>query len=237
MRERRVNRTSGRRGFSLAEMLTVALLAGVVLFLLAQLLVPSAVLFHMQTAKADVHQGQLVFSYWVNRHLANTLLETVTVTPWPKASVATVGGPAAIAFREVNEDAPYDVTSGVPNLHERFRILYLDELEHRVVVREWPPTPPNLSFDFDLSSHQRALSAEQLSQICAASSETDRVLVRNVESLSITDDDGDLTFFTPPLSLTLTCAEQGRDQRAVIDEKATERVTIAVRVTPRNVRW
>ena len=224
-------------GFTLAEMLVVAFLAGVVLFLLAQLLVPSAILFRMQTAKADVHQGGLVFTYWVQRHLSNSALDTVTITPWPKVEGATVPGPPAISFREVLESDPYDAVTGAAKFQARFRVLYFDEPGHRIVVREWPPTPPNLTFDFEVTNPRMALSPPDLSQICGSLSDTDRVLVKNVESLVITDADDDLTHLTPPLSLTVTCAEEGRDQRSAADDKHVEHFKMTARVTPRNTRW
>lgn len=226
-----------RGGFTLAEILVVAFLGAIVLFLLGQLLVPSAILFRMQTAKADVHQGALVFTYWVDRHLSNSALETVTIVPWPKPVDPLVASSPAISFREISESDPYDGVTGVAKMLPEFRILWFDEPNHRVVIKRWPPDPPTLTFDFTTPGAIPCLSPEDLAQICNGENGSERVLVKNVESLVITDDDGDLTQLTPPLRLTITCAETGRDQRAVQDEKATERFTMTARVTPRNVRW
>lgn len=234
---RRAAQGRARPGFTLAEFLVVAFLAGVVLFLLAQLLVPSAILFRMQTAKADVHQGGLVFTYWVQRHLSNSALETVTIAPWPRVDTPTVDGPAAISFREVDENDPYDGVSGAPKMQRKFRVLYFDVPSRRIVVREWPPTPPTLAFDFDAADGRPSLSPQDLVQICGSLSQSDRVLVKNVESLVITDDDNDATHLTPPLSLTVTCAEEGRDQRSATDDKNVEHFKMTARVTPRNTRW
>ncbi|MEW6277036.1 MAG: prepilin-type N-terminal cleavage/methylation domain-containing protein [Candidatus Eremiobacterota bacterium] len=213
-----------RRAFTLVEMLTVAALIGVVLYLVGQLLVPSALLFKVGWASSEVQQTATAFSHRVHRQLLNTQLETVTIGP----------NRDSIAFMEEDPSNPFDPSTGAPRVTDHFTVYYYDATARTVVSRRWPPAPPTLTgYDFTLSKPPR-LTLADLQAVCTERGSSDRVVARNVESLVFTDEDDDpVAYLNPPLSFSIRCVREasgaGTSRRADY--------TLTTRVQPRSVRW
>jgi len=138
----------------------------------------------------------------------------------------------------VREDDPYDTTSGVPKLDEKFVVLYYDSDGRRVITKEWPPKPPDLNgYNFASLDEPLCLSVGDLQSICNNKNGTERVLVKNVKKLEITDEDGDTTMLTPPLKLAITCSAPSRGGERAQNGEQEEEFSTTVSVFPRNVRW
>lgn len=222
-------------GFTVPEVLTVAFLIGIVFFLVAQLMVPSVMLFRIQSARSDVQQGGLIFVSWINKAISNSMLDTVTVNTKP----------VSISFIEMNETDPYDTASGKPKLMNRFTILWFDEKERKVKYRYWPPAPPPppsapvpATYPFATSEDPLALNSQDLTAICNTYYSQTKILAKNVEYLKIDDDDGDATtVIHPPLRFTIVCSAQSGTRRNINQNEKEEKFCITTQVYPRTNRW
>lgn len=214
-----------RRGFTLAEMMVVIFLLLIVGSMVAQVMVPSLIMFRLGTSRSDVQQGPMIFSHFMQRMLMNA----------PVESVAIGTSPTAIAWLDVREEAPYDISTGDPRTADAFSIVWFDRAAGRVWAKRWPPAPPSLG-GYDLSAPSRVppvLSAADLRQICGTRNGTERVLVKDVSDLAVTDDAG-LTegLLVLPLRLSITCS-----QRSGARDEKPESFTLTTRVSPRSTRW
>lgn len=206
-----------RRGFTLPEVLTVALLMGIVLFLLGALFYPTAKLFRTQDAASETQQGVLLFVQRVEEGLLNTQLETVTVG---------LNVPC-ISWQQPNPENPYSAADGTPIMAPRFTILTYDAPTGRVLTREY-----DVAASTDPKKPQR-LAVDVLETQAGVRDGKERVLCRNVSGLEITDQDGDPVLLDPPLRLTVECAIDTSMQGAITEE----RFTMTTRVSPRSSRW
>jgi len=77
------------------------------------------------------------------------------------------------------------------------------------------------------------LSTADLATICHGSSAQERTLADHVESLLLSDQDGDPNLLTPPLRIVATCVVENPAQ----GNRSKERYQLEVSVTPRCQRW
>ncbi|HXE71639.1 MAG TPA: hypothetical protein VNO81_03180 [Candidatus Nitrosotenuis sp.] len=203
----------------------VLFLGAVVLFLVAQLLVPSLLLFRLEAGRNEVQQAALTFMHRLQKEMLNTDLATVSLGEEPPS----------LAFQEMDEADPYDVGTGRPKFSPWFVLYYYDSQQQAVVWKRWPPEPPARgSYTFEDPTLPQALGAGYLSAVCSQSNGTERVLVRGVSSLEISDMDGDPSILHPPLAFTIICRV---DVSGGGGEKREEVYTLTSRLLPRNVGW
>lgn len=214
-----------RAGFTLAELLVVAFLSGVVLFLIAQLLVPSLLLFRLESARTEVQQTTLMVVQRLQRQLMNAALESVTV----------ISEPPAVAFQEVPEQDSFEVSSGRPRMSNYYVLYWYDAKTRRVLSKQWPPKPPDIpGYDFAEPFEPRPLPEGHLKAILLQSNGTERVVAREVDSFVVTDDDGDPEPMHPPLVVTLTCSA---DASGGGGAERKETYSMTTRILCRNGRW
>lgn len=205
-----------RRGFTVPEILVAAFLGLVVLGMMAQILVPSMLMFRVQSARSDVQQAPLAVVHCLSRALLNTQVESITV----------LSAPTAVCWREVDEDAPFDISSGRPRLRPAFSVLYHEPSTKLVWIKRWPPDPPSLPVTF-AGDDPPLLSADRLRSVVGARNGTERVLARNVTALTVAGDDPGASLLVLPLRVSVTCVAPDRD----------DKLTLTARVSPRSVRW
>lgn len=218
-----------RKAFTLAEVLVAVFLLATVLGLVVGMLFPSLFMFRAEAARGDAQQAAMILTTKLQRALLNTSLEWVTVS--------TV--PVAVAYREVNPDSPYDPASGAANFQPCFQIIRYDAGNKKVYQRPWPPGPPapnsaslEQAYDFG-HTNMGKLTAADLGTICHSPSSRERTLADHVESLVLSDQDGDLALLNPPLRITATCVVENPSQ----GNRSKERYELEVSVTPRCQRW
>lgn len=215
--------------------MTVAFLIGIVFFLIAQLMIPSVMLFRIQNARSDVQQGGLIFTNWINKAIQNSMIDTFTVAEKP----------VSISFIEMNETDPYNSTTGDPKLMERFTILWFDEAERKIKYRYWPPAPPPPPlplepslYPFATSEKPLSLSPADLKTICTTPYDRVTILTKNVEYFKIDDDSGNATdVIHPPLRFTIICSAQSGTRRNLNEKEKEEKFCITTQVYPRTNRW
>lgn len=218
-----------RRAFTLAEILVVMFLLATVLGLVVGVLFPSLFMFRAESARGDAQQAAMILTTRLQRGLLNTSLEWVTIS----------GMPVAVAYREVDPDNPYDSASGAANFAHLFQIIRYDAGLKKVYQRPWPPGPPDPTsasleqpYDFNHVNLSK-LTPGDLATICHAPSSKERTLADHVESLVITDQDGNPALLNPPLKIIATCSvdnfTEGRNK--------PERYQMEVSVSPRCQRW
>lgn len=216
-----------RRGFTLPEILVVMFLSLTVLTMLAGLLVPSVWMWRVESARGDAQQAVMMVTTRLQRMLLNSQVETVTIAQDKKA----------ISFQEIVESGvPFDATTGMPIMQNRFRVFFLDA-KKRVVMKTWGPSegPPVLSgYDFtDTAKHPQRLSLPDLEQIRATPNGKEQVIARNVSVFNVTDADDDLTLLDPPIRCIVECAVDTSQQGAVTNQTCRMQVS----VNPRSLRW
>ena len=217
-----------KRAFSLPEVLVVMFLSGTVLSMIAALLLPSLWMWRVESARGEAQQGVMMVTSRLHRMLMNSQLETVTIAP----------DHAAIGFQEIVENgAPFDATTGMPIMQDRFRVFFLDAAQKRVVTKTWGPTqpPPNLAgYDFSkTATNPQRLSVADLQQICATQNGTEQVLARNVSIFNVTDSDGNPQILDPPISCHVECKIE-TSQQGTIDSQTCR---MDMSANPRNMRW
>lgn len=214
------------RGFTIAELLTAAALLVLTFCIMAQVLMPTAFLASVESARSEVQQGALIFIHTVRKGMLNAQADTVT------AGTA----PPAIAFVPVSDADPYDPVTASPRLSPQFTVIWFDAAQGKVFIRTWPPEPPILSgYDFSDSKNPPALTESDLRTLTEIGPA--RPLVSHVESVRIEDANGAIsgTAIAYPLRLTITCATRSSKPHAT--DKEMERQTLSTRVYPGNVRW
>lgn len=207
-----------RGGFTLAEMTVVMFLSVVVFFLIAQLVIPSLVMFRTESATTDAQQAAFIFTHRLRTQLLNTQVETVTISE----------DPVAISFQEVLEDDPFDAL-GETKLSDYFKVYYWDETNKLVKYKEFSPTSP--AYDFTDRTKPQRLSLADLQAEVAAETGNEQVVARHVAALLISDEDGVVNIISPPIKLDLTCAVESPRTRK------EETYQMQMQVNPRNVRW
>lgn len=213
------------RGFTIAELLVVGFLSGVVLFLIAQLLIPSLLLFRLESARTEVQQSTLLLVQRLQRQLMNAAVESVTL----------VSDPPAIAFQEVPEQDSFDVSTGRPRMSNHYVVYWYDARTRRVLSKQWPPAPPDIpDYDFSEPFEPRPLKEGHVKALLLQTNGTERVVAREVESLILTDDDGDADLLHPPLVVTVTCTA---DASGGGGPERKETYTMTTRILCRNGRW
>lgn len=201
------------RGFSLAEVLTVAFLMLVVLGIILGLVAPSAMFFGSQAAASEAQQCVTLFRQRIQEGLLNASLETVTL----------LEEPPAISWVPCAQDPPFNAT-GAPNLESHFQIYFYDSAARTARSKRWS----GAGYVFD-SSTPPILSAADLEAAVRSTNGSERTVIRNVASLTFCDADGfPASPIQPPLVISVTC-----ELKAV----RTEQFSMDVRVTPRAVRW
>lgn len=211
----------GGRGFTLPELLVVGFLGGVVLFLIAQLLVPSLLLFRLESARTEVQQSTLILVQRLQRQLMNAPLESVTL----------VAEPPAVAFQEIPEQDAFDVSTGRPRMSSHYVLYWYDAKSRRVWSKQWPPQPPAIpDYDFSEPFEPLPLKEGHVKAILLQTNGTERVVAREVDSVQFTDDDGDPEIMHPPLVVTVTCSAETSSDRK-------ETYTMTTRILCRNGRW
>lgn len=218
-------------GLTLAELLTVVFLLAVVFTMVAQVMVPSAYLFHIQSTRSNVQQGPLLFTHHVQKAIINTQAESITY----------IQNPTALSWVDVRDDG-FDAVTGCPRQDPRFSILYYDAAGGRIWRKTWPPGPPVSPdvavYDFVAAREPLALSMKDLRTICATVNGTDRVLVKDVVELTIQDgaDQASSTgALVLPLRFSITCEARAAIARSSDTQK--ERFTLESQVEPRSLRW
>jgi len=222
----------GRKAFTIPELLVVFFLFLIVLAMMMQLFVPSLALFRIQNARSEVQQAPLVCTRWLQAHLANSMLDTLTV----------LYSPAAISFVAINEADPYDASTGSPKLEKRFVVLWHDKSAGMIKYREWPPVPPRspgsvdpAGYQFDFSRKPLSLTAQDLGTIINEAGTDYHVLARNVEKFTVDDADGDATaIINPPLRFSVLCSAPSRARGTGQED---EKSAMSMQVTPRTLRW
>jgi len=218
-----------RRGWTLAELIVVLFLFGTVFALVLGVLFPSLYMFKAESARGDAQQAAMILTTKLQRALLNTSLEWVTLTDVP----------VAVAYREVNPDAPYDPASGTAVWQPKFQIIRFDPGNHKVYQRPWPPGPPDptsasLQQPYDFAHiNMKKLTAGDLGTICHQASSQERTLADHVEELVLTDQDNNLSLIDPPLKIIATCSVENIGQ----GRKTVEKYQMEVAVTPRCQRW
>jgi len=220
-------------GLSLPEILIVMFLLGVVFSLGIQLMLPSLSLFRVQNARSEVQQSAIVATHWINYALLNSIIDSLTVGK----------DPVSISFCAINEEDPYDTSTGRPKPAPRFSLIWFDAGERKLKTREWPPAPPPPpeppglgDYPLGTSENPVALSGADLKTICDTPYSGYRVIARNVESFAIDDEDGDATdIINPPLRFTIVCASRSGARGEA--DKDEERFSMTMQVYPRIRRW
>lgn len=218
-----------KRAFTLPELIVALFLLGTVLALVMGLLFPSLFMFRAEAARGDAQQAAMILTTKLQRALLNTSLEWVTITT----------SPVAVAYREVNPEAPYDPASGAASFLPNFQIVRYDSGAQKVYQRPWPPGPPEptastLQQPYDFSQvNMGKLAAADLGLICHQDYDKQRTLADHVESLIITDQDDAPELLNPPLKIVATCSVDNFSS----GRKSTERYQLAISVTPRCQRW
>lgn len=216
-----------KRGFTLTELLVVMFLSIIVLFLVGQLVIPSLLLFNMESAATEAQQGTFILMGRLRQDLLNTEVDTVTISQ----------DPVAISFQEVEEAIPFDSTTGLPNLENRFTVYYWNQADQVVYRRTWPPNPPDLGSAYDFSNPTRPLrlTPDHLRTITEQPNDRLRVIARNVSEFVVEDDDADPTLLHPPFRVKVTCTVN--NNRAGQGDAKVETATLETKIMPRNVRW
>ena len=218
-----------KRGFTLAEMLVAVFLLATVLGLVVGVLFPSLFMFRAESARGDAQQAAMVLTTKLQRSLLNTSLEWVTISTLP----------VAVAYREINPDSPYDPATGAATFQPCFQIIRYDSEKKKVYQKPWPPGPPqptsaSLEQPYDFGHiNMSKLSLADLSTICHSPSAQERTLADHVESLVLSDQDGDPLLLNPPLRIVATCVVENPAQ----GNRSKERYQLEVAVTPRCQRW
>ena len=218
-----------RQGFTLAEVLVSMFLMATVMALMLALLFPSLFMFKAESARSDAQQSAMLLTTKLQRGLLNSSLEWVTISAQP----------VAIGYREVNSDAPYDPANGTAQWQPCFQIVRFDSTQHKAYQKPWPPGPPDpgaasLDQAYDFTHPALAkLTMADLADICLQPNNQERTLADHVESLVITDQDGDLGTLQPPLKVSATCSVENNGQ----GRQTVERYQLTISVTPRCQRW
>lgn len=202
-----------RRGFSVAELLTVCFLMGVVGALILGLVAPSAMMFGSEAAASEAQQSVVMFRQRLEEGLLNTGLETVTL----------LEDPPAISWVPNLPETPFTAV-GTPNLADYFQVYYYDAAERRARGKRF--TGGGYVFD---PARPPVLSEADLRNTVASANGTERTIIRNVSKLSFSDSDGfPANPIRPPLKISLTC-----EVKAVRNEL----FSMDLQVTPRSIRW
>lgn len=218
-----------RKAFTLAEVIVAVFLLATVLGLVIGLLFPSMFMFRAEAARGDAQQAAMVLTTKLQRALLNTSLEWVTISTLP----------VAVAYRETNPDSPYDPASGAAVFQPYFQIIRYDAATKKVFQRPWPPGPPeptspSLEQPYDFGhTNMSKLTLADLSTICHSPGTKERTLADHVESLVLTDQDGDPGLLHPPLRIGAICVVENPSQ----GNRSKERYQLEVSVTPRCQRW
>lgn len=204
-------------------------LMGTVMALILGLLFPSLFMFKAESARSDAQQAAMLLTTRLQRGLLNSSIEWVTLS----------AAPVAVSFREINPDAPYDPVNGTAQWLPCFQIVRFDATAHKVYQKAWPPGPPDpvagtLDQDYDFAHWALPkLTSNDLADICNAPNPKERTLADHVESLAITDFDGEPTLLQPPFKIAAVCSVENNGQ----GRQTVERYELTVSVTPRCQRW
>jgi hypothetical protein len=215
-----------RRGFTLSEILVVAFLSVVVLGLMIQLLVPSIMLFRVESAATEAQQAAFIVVGRVSKALMNTQLNTVTLL-----YDVTADNPVAVSYQEVAPADPIS-TEGRPKFLPRFSLYYWNRPTGRIVYEETPDSPMP-GHDWSDPQVPQRLSLTELRAYCTVPNGEERVVARNVVSFVVTDQDGDVALVHPPLVIEVTCqveAPRGGDMKY-------ETFVMKTQITPRIVAY
>lgn len=190
----------------------------VVMGLLLQLLGPSTLLFQSESAASQAQQAVLVLRQRLELGLMNAPMETLTV----------LDDPPSLSWVPVREDNPYQPSNGFPVLQSYFQIYTFDAGGRQVLSKRHAPP---VSYD---SNQPPVLTRDELRQAVTTTNGTERVVARDIESLTITDADDALEpFLNPPLRLDVVCAVE------VVKAGQRRKVDCGTRlvVSPRGIRW
>lgn len=204
-------------------------LLGTVMALVIGLLFPSMFLFKAESARGDAQQAAMLLTTRLQRGLLNSSIEWVTLSATP----------VAVSFREINPSSPYNPVDGTAQWLPCFQIVRFDAAAHKVFQKAWPPGPPepnagtlDQAYDFGHWALPK-LTINDLADICNAPAPKERTLADSVESLSITDQDGEPGLLHPPFTIAAVCSVPNHGQ----GKQTVERYELTVSVTPRCQRW
>ncbi|MEW6281546.1 MAG: hypothetical protein AB1758_23250 [Candidatus Eremiobacterota bacterium] len=212
-----------RRAFSLLEVIIGSVLLVIVFGLVAQLLVPSLILFHSGMAGSEALQSGLKVTSKVRLEMLNTALESVTISQDGQA----------LALLPKNPAQPFKVSNGDPLPGSSFVIFYLDPTAKTIRQKQWPgPGEPSDTARFGGAQPPR-LSEAELTGLVGSVNGTERTLARFVESFQVVDQDPASPFLEPPIKISAVISIETKRGGAV----RIERHETSVEVTPRSMRW